>query len=113
MQVDMMVKDKKMSALKALIKQMFEMEASGDKDAAVNIEQELHESMESPEEEAMEHIGGITEEEENAAEPEGEDLKETLQAFFKKSNSGPIKGKAKMVIARPDLGKPKNKKTLG
>lgn len=112
MQTDLLVKDKKMEALKALIKQMFELEASGEKDQAVDLEQELHESMESPEEEKMEHVGGITEEEENAAEPEGEDLKETLQAFFKKSNKSPVKGATKKVMMRADFGKPKDKKTL-
>jgi hypothetical protein len=112
MQGDMMVKDKKMAALKELIKQMFEFEASGEKDTAVDLEQQLHEAVETPEEEKLEHVGGITEEEENASEPEGEDMKETMQKFFKMSNKSPVKGKSKKIIARMDFAKPKEKKTL-
>lgn len=112
MNLNPMVKEKKMNALKELIKQMFELEASGEKDTAVDIGQQLHESMETPEEEAMEHLGGITEEEENAAEPEGEDMKETMKKFFKMSSKSPVKGKSKKIIARMDFAKPKDKKTL-
>lgn len=112
MNLNPMVKSKKMAALKELIKQMFELEASGEKDTAVDIGQELHESMESPEEEKLEHIGGITEAEENAAEGEDEDMGETMKKFFKMSSKAPVKGKTKMMIARPDMGKTKAKKTL-
>ncbi len=112
MHTDMLVKDKKMAALKELIKQMFELEASGEKDTAVNITEQLHESMETPEEEKLEHLGGITEEEENASEPEGEDMTETMQKFFKMKNKAPAQGKSKKIIARMDFGKPKEKKTL-
>lgn len=112
MHTNIMVKDKKMAALKALIKQMFELEASGEKDTAVDIGQELHESMESPEEEKLEHVGGVTEDEENASEPEGEDMKQTMAKFMKMSVKTPVKGKTKRMIGRPDIGKPKEKKTL-
>ena len=84
MNLNPVVKDKKMAALKALIQQMFELEASGEKDTAVDLKQELHESMETPEEEELEHAGGITEEEENASEGENEDFNETIAKFMKK-----------------------------
>jgi hypothetical protein len=114
MNLNPMVKDKKLLALKELIKQMFELEASGEKETAVDIGQELHEAVESPEEEGAEHLGGVTEEEENAAEDEDDDsLKSDLADFFKGSKKKPAMGKTKKVMPRPDFGKPKDKKTLG
>lgn len=91
-----MVNDKKMQALKDLIAMMFQEENLGTEE--VDVEQALHESMESPEEEKAEHAGGISEEEENAMEGPDEDLKETMAKFMKQSRKSPVVGKTKKVV---------------
>ncbi len=107
MHMGSMVKDKKMEALKALIQAMFEMEAKGDGDESVDPTQALHEASETPEEEAEEHAGGITEEEENAMEPEGEDLKQTMSKFMKQTRKSPAKaGRTKGIVMAVETKKP-------
>lgn len=93
-----MVNDKKMQVLKDLIAMMFKEEAMGNGDETIDVEQALHEASESPEEEALEHAGGISEEEENAMEGPDEDLKETMAKFMKQSRKSPVVGKTKKVV---------------
>lgn len=101
-----MVNEKKMTALKALIKAMFDMESEGDGDKAIDPVQALHEAAESPEEEAEEHEGGISEAEENAMEGEDDDLKSTMAKFMKASRKGAPSGHTKAVIMATKPEKP-------
>lgn len=94
-----MVNEKKMTALKALIKAMFDMEADGDGDKAIDPTQALHEASETPEEEEMEHEGGISELEENMKEPdEDDDFKSSMAKFMKQSRQSAPSGRTKAVI---------------
>jgi len=104
-----MVNEKKMTALKALIKAMFDMEADGDGDKAIDPTQALHEASETPEEEAEEHEGGISELEENAMEPEDEDFKSTIAKFMKQSRQSAPSGRTKAVIMATKAEKPVGK----
>lgn len=101
----MKVDEKKLAMLRELINQMFEMEAQGEGDEEIDVEQALHESMETPEEEAEEHAGGISEMEENAMEEPGEDLKETMAKFMKQSRKSPVKGRTKAIYMAEEMPK--------
>lgn len=98
------VNDKKMQVLRELIQMMFKEEAMGNGDEPIDVEQALHEASESPEEEALEHAGGISEEEENAMEGPDEDLKETMAKFMKQSRKTPVKGRTKAVVLAAESG---------
>ena len=102
-----MVNDKKMQVLKDLIAMMFKEEAMGNGDEPIDVEQALHEASESPEEEALEHAGGITEEEENAMEGPDEDLREMMSKFMKQPSKMPVKGRTKAVVLATESGSPK------
>jgi len=105
MHANPMVNDKKMEALKALIKAMFDMEAEGDGDTAIDPKMALEESMETPEEEIAEHAGGVTEEEEHA-EDAPDVLKKEMAAFMKQPKKSPDKGRTRAIIMATKAEKP-------
>jgi hypothetical protein len=96
-----MIKDKKLAALRELIKQMF-VEEGRDPDQTIDIEEVLADAVdESPEMMA----------EASDKEYKDDDMTKEMSEFFKQKRQGPVRGKTKSMMMSMEVKKPQAKTT--
>lgn len=120
--LDLAVKDKKMQALKELIKQMFEMEATaqaGDEGKGeIDVQDAIKEAMQSVDGKKPDIEGDTTDDSlheslETKPEEDYEDktgleilspMEEEKRKFMKQSRKSPVMGRTKAIMIKADIG---------
>ena len=102
MDMTSMVKDRKLAALRELIKQMF-VEEGRDPDQTIDIEEVLADAVdESPK---------IMAEESEDEYKKDDDMTKEMSEFFKQKRQGPVRGKTKSMMMSMEVKKPQAKTT--